>query len=262
MYVIVDERDLVLEGYRKSFRREGVASVGFRPRDFRGWLETSPKDDLAAVEGVLLGMFEGCADLPEVIRRYMNIPVIALSEMNSLDEVLELFSVGVDDVVRKPVHVREILARANAIMRRLRADSDADAVTVGDIRIFPDGRPPLVAGEPLPLPRREYRILEHLAMNAGRRITKQQLFNTVYGLFEDQVEESVIESHISKLRKKLRQRLGYDPIDSRRFLGYCLHAAAPQGAHAAQAGSRRESGRQGGDAAALRAIAGRMRRTA
>ena len=95
-------------------------------------------------------------------------------------------------------------------------------MVVGDIRLFPDGRPPEVAGEPLPLPRREYRILEHLVMNRGRRVTKQQLFNAVYGVFEDSVEESVIESHISKLRKKLRQRLGYDPIDSRRYLGYCL----------------------------------------
>ncbi len=223
MFMIVDKRELVLEGYRKSFKREGVASVGFKPGDFRSWLETSSRHDRAAVEAVLLGDLADCEDLPAIIRRYLSIPVIALSEMHSLEQVLKLFSVGVDDVVRKPVHVREILARAHAIMRRMGSRGD-DCVTVGEIRFYPDGRPPVVGGEPLPLPRREYRILEHLVMNAGRRITKQQLFNTVYGLFEDSVEESVIESHISKLRKKLRQRLGHDPIDSRRYLGYCLNA--------------------------------------
>ena len=231
MFIIVDKRDLVVEGYQKSFRREGVASIGFGPHDFRDWLQTSPETDLAAVEAVLLGELADCTDLPAVIRRYMRIPVIALSEMNSLNVVLELFSAGVDDVVRKPVHVREILARADAIMRRLRAAWD-DSTTVGDIRLFADGRPPLVGGEPLQLPRREYRILEHLVKNRGRRVTKRQLFNSVYGLFEDSVEESVIESHISKLRKKLRQRLGYDPVDSKRYLGYCLSERAPAAGHA------------------------------
>ena len=51
------------------------------------------------------------------------------------------------------------------------------------------------------------------------------LEDPVYGLFDVDVEESVVESHISKLRKKLRMRLGYDPVDSMRFLGYMMKAA-------------------------------------
>ena len=58
--------------------------------------------------------------------------------------------------------------------------------------------------------------------NRGRRVTKTQIFNAIYGIFDEDVEENVVESHISKLRKKLRQRLGYDPIDSKRYLGYRL----------------------------------------
>ncbi len=222
MIIIVDKRELVLEGYRKSFGREGVASVGFHPEEFRNWLEATPESELAAIEAVLLGGCPECEDLAAVVRRRIRTPIIALSDMNSLNEVLKLFSVGVDDVVRKPVHVREILARVSAIMSRLRASETA--MVAGDIEVFPDGRPPLVGGEPLQLPRREYRILHHLVMHRDRRVTKRQLFDCVYGIFEDSVEESVIESHISKLRKKLRQRLGYDPIDSKRYLGYCLHS--------------------------------------
>jgi DNA-binding response OmpR family regulator len=127
---------------------------------------------------------------------------------------------GVDDVVRKPVHVREILARVHAIRRR--AEARQDCASVGGIQVFFNGSDPLVNGEALSLPRRERRILEYLLVNRGRRLTKAQIFNAVYGLFDDDVEENVIESHISKLRKKLRARLGYDPIDSQRFLGYLL----------------------------------------
>ncbi|MFO1089147.1 MAG: winged helix-turn-helix domain-containing protein [Hyphomicrobiales bacterium] len=137
-----------------------------------------------------------------------------------LDSMLRLFDAGVDDVVSKPVHVREILARARAIARR--RTNDPDATTAGEITVFFDGRDPQVRGRPLALPRRERRILEHLASCKGRLVTRSQIFSSVYGLFDENIEESVVESHISKLRKKLRQRLGYDPIESKRYLGYRL----------------------------------------
>ena len=70
--------------------------------------------------------------------------------------------------------------------------------------------------------RRERRILEYLVANRGRRLSKTQIFNAIYGIFDEDVEENVVESHISKLRKKLRKKLGFDPIDSKRFLGYCI----------------------------------------
>ena len=92
----------------------------------------------------------------------------------------------------------------------------------GELTVFFDGRDPEVDGRPLCLPRRERRILEYLAGIHGRRATKTQIFNAIYGVFDEHVEECVIESHISKLRKKLKRELGYDPVDSKRFLGYCL----------------------------------------
>ncbi len=226
MIIIVDRRRLVLDGYHRSFRREGVATVGFEPREFTDWLEATAETELGAVEAVLLG--DCCPEeeaLPRRIREKMLAPIIAMSESRALEDVLRLFSAGVDDVVRKPVHVREILARANAIMSRLRRRENV--MEAGPIRLYPDGRAPEVNGEPLQLPRREYRILHYLVTHKDRRVTKAQLFDYVYGMFEDDVEECVIESHISKLRKKLRTRLGYDPIDSRRYLGYCLHSEPP-----------------------------------
>src|SRR3546814_1909213 len=64
--------------------------------------------------------------------------LIAVSDHPSLDATLALFDSGVDDVVRKPVHPREILARAAAIRRRLKAI--ANHTDVGQIRVFSDGR--------------------------------------------------------------------------------------------------------------------------
>ena len=61
-------------------------------------------------------------------------------------------------------------------------------------------------------------------------MTKAQIFNSVYGLFNEDIDENVVESHISKLRKRLRHRLGYDPIQSQRYLGYTPRAVLMPGA--------------------------------
>jgi DNA-binding response OmpR family regulator len=221
MIVIVDDREAVTQGYSLWFGREGVPAAGFSPNDFDNWVKTASQSDVNAVEGILLGDCQERPNLPKLIRGRSRAAVIAVNENRSLEETLNLFAAGVDDVVRKPIHVREILARIKAIRRRAAAE-EAGGVVVGDIQVFSDGRDPLVAGEVLPLPRRERRILEYLVERKGCRVTKTQIFNSVYGLFSEDVDENVVETHISKLRKRLRHRLGSDPIDSQRYLGYRL----------------------------------------
>jgi len=218
--VIVDEREIVTTGYASRFGSEGVSSAVFCPEDFREWVATVADGDIFAVEAFLLGDCRDRVGLPKMIRERSRAPVIAMNETPSLEQTLDLFAAGVDDVVRKPIHVREILARVGAIRRRL--ETEKDHAVVGEMRVFFDGRDPEVRGTVLPLPRRERRILEYLVSNRGRRVSKAQIFNAIYGIFDENVEENVVESHISKLRKKLRRMLGYDPINSVRYLGYRL----------------------------------------
>ena len=223
MLVIVDEREIVTSGYASRFVSEGVASASFRPDDFRDWVATVGDNDIDAVEAFLLGDCRERSHYPRMIRERSRAPLIAMNDAPCLEQTLDLFAAGVDDVVRKPIHVREILARVGAIRRR--REKDADYVSIGDLRVFADGRDPELHGRALALPRRERRILEYLVENRGRRVTKSQIFNSIYGIYDENVEENVVESHISKLRKKLRRQLGYDPIDSVRYLGYRLEGA-------------------------------------
>lgn len=221
MIVIVDERAEVSDAYRNSLGREGFAVATFKPEDFSSWFHSSSGPDLSAVEAVVLGDFGAREFMARAIKSRGTIPAIALNDAPGLETTLRLFEAGIDDVVRKPVHAREIIARIGAIRRRT-----VQEATVlwddGGLKLFGDGRDPEINGTTVQLPRRERRILEYLAANRGRRVSRAQIFNAVYGLFDEAVEESVVESHISKLRKKLRQLLGHDPIDSRRFLGYQL----------------------------------------
>lgn len=220
MLVLIDDREIVAVGYVGGFKNEGVSSTGLNPTDFRDWVSAVSDHDLAAVEAFLIGACSDRFAYPRHIRERSSAPIIAINETHSLEQTLDLFNAGFDDVVRKPIHVRELMARIDAIRRRVQTKKDD--VQFGEIRVFFDGRDPEICGEALTLPRRERRILEYLVRNRGRRVSKTQIFNAIYGIFDEQVEENVVESHISKLRKKLRQRLGYDLIESKRYLGYCL----------------------------------------
>ena len=224
MYIIVDDRSIVTGGYSLGLDREGVSTAGIDPNEFSEWISKASEGDVQAVEAFLIGDCHGREHFPKLIRERSKAPVLCLKERPTLDDTLGLFAAGVDDVLRKPVHVREILARVGAISRRVMGENGH--VSIGDLKVYFDGREAEVRGDPLPLPRRERRILECLVRNRGRRLSKTQIFNAVYGIFDEDVDENVVESHISKLRKKLKHRLGYDPIDSKRYLGYCLKKAS------------------------------------
>jgi len=220
MFVVLDDRSTVAGGCVACFEREGIAAVAVEPAEFAEWFESVNDLDLSVIEGFLIGSVENRRQVSSRIRSRCRAPLMGLIEARALSETLDLFSLGFDDVIAKPFHVREILARSGAIRRRMKMAEQC--VDIAGIRIFFDGRDPLVNGEVLSLPRRERRILECLVLSRNTRVTKTQIFNRVYGIFNDEIHENVIESHISRLRKRLKQRLGHDPIDSQRFLGYCL----------------------------------------
>ncbi|WP_414471509.1 winged helix-turn-helix domain-containing protein [Microvirga sp. M2] len=218
MHIIVDERQTITAGYVAGFDQEGLPALGLPYREFHLWFEASASSALDKVQGFLLGECEGRTAMAATIRRRSQAPVIALCEARSLGQTLDLFSAEFDDVVRQPIHVREILARSESIWRRIH-DSRATETRQERLKVFFDGRDPEIDGIRLPLPRRERDILEHLVRHRGRWVPKGQIYRTIYDA-SDELEETVVEGHISKLRKKLRKGLGYDPIQAQRHAGY------------------------------------------
>ncbi len=222
MIIVVDNMRREESRFISSLHGEGVPATALTPCDFGGWVTGADEVDVGAVDAVLIG---GCIErkqLAKLIKKRTAAAVIAYDSSATLEDTLDLFAAGVDDVVADPCDAREILARVAAILRRAKSENRA---VCGDIEVFRHGRDPIIAGQPLSLPRRELRILEYLVANSGRRVTKAQIFSSVYGLFESDIDDNVIESHISKLRKRLRGRLGYDPVDTKRHLGYMLRGS-------------------------------------
>ena len=134
MLVIIDEREIVTSGYTCRFGSEGVTSAGFCPLEFQEWVTTVADADLFAVEAFLLGDCRNRQLYPKMTKDRTRAPVIAMIETPALEQTLDLFAAGVDEVVRKPIQVREILARAGAIRRR--HECERDSAVVGDLRVF------------------------------------------------------------------------------------------------------------------------------
>ena len=220
MIIFIENRQLVVDGYKTRFKKAGEALVRLSCRDVVDWMSSSSYQELASVEAIFVGQVDNTEIIMPLLRNKLDVPVIALLDNRSLEQTITFYRQGVDDVVTKPVHYEELLIRVAAIKKRM--VQPVEQVSKESIVVYFDGRDPEVAGDQIVLPRRERRILEYLAGINGRRASKSQIFGAIYGVFDEQIEENVVESHISKLRKKLRGILGHDPIDSKRYLGYRL----------------------------------------
>ena len=159
--------------------------------------------DLVLLDVMLPGMpgTEVCRKLHEV----SSVPIIMLTAKDSeLDKVFGL-ELGADDYVTKPYSARELIARIRAVLRRRSAEPDmpTDAVlTGGPVRMDIDRHVVTVNGEEVPMPLKEFELLEILLRNVGRVMTRGQLIERVWGA--DYVGDTkTLDVHIKRLRSKI-----------------------------------------------------------
>lgn len=148
-------------------------------------------------------------DLPDLdglevcrsIRSVCDTPVIAVTGRGSeLDRVLGL-QAGADDYLVKPYGFRELMARMEAVMRRMKPQpKTADAIVYGCLRIDPTSRQVSMDGRTVALTRKEFQLLHLLASQAGRVIPRKQIMAQVWG---DSWSRRTLDTHISSLRSKL-----------------------------------------------------------
>lgn len=163
--------------------------------------------DLVILDLMLPGMdgLEVCRNL----RASQNhTPILMLTAKSTeLDRVLGL-ELGADDYLTKPFSVRELVARAKAIFRRVDSLTDnsdvpqKDTVTSGDLRIIGPKRSVLLRGQAVDLTAREFDLLWHFANHPGQVFTRMQLLDTIWGYSHDGYEHTV-NSHINRLRAKI-----------------------------------------------------------
>lgn len=161
-------------------------------------------------------------DITKALRNASNnVPILVLSARTQLEDKLAALDLGADDFMIKPFHRDELLARLHALLRRSEG-LNSHVVQIGDLQIDIRNKQLLVENKPVTLTRKEFEILELLAMRQGRPVEKSTLMNHLYGS-NDEPEIKIIDVFICSLRKKLAEyNKGRHCIETVRGRGYAL----------------------------------------
>jgi len=140
------------------------------------------------------------------IRGKSNVPIIMVSAKDGeIDKVLGL-ELGADDYVTKPFSSRELLARVRAVLRRHGEIDELVPLVVeaGPVRMDVDRHVVTVRGDAVPMPLKEFDLLEMLVRNSGRVMTRGQLIDRVWGA--DYVGDTkTLDVHVKRLRAKIEE---------------------------------------------------------
>ncbi|TVT15427.1 response regulator transcription factor [Amycolatopsis acidiphila] len=175
------------------------------------------RPDLVVLDVMLPGR-DGFTLLP-VLRRSSTAGVVMLTARDAVSDRLRGLSGGADDYVVKPFVLAELVARVQAVLRRLgRAPS---TVQVGDLVLDPESGVVVRGTEKVELTSTELKLLDYLAAQRGRVVSKTQILAAVWG-YED-YDPNIVEVHVSALRRKLEAH-GPRLLHTVRGLGYVLRA--------------------------------------
>ncbi|WP_292020376.1 MULTISPECIES: response regulator transcription factor [unclassified Brevundimonas] len=151
------------------------------------------------------------------------IPVIILSARGDISDRILGLDEGADDYLMKPFAIDEMLARIRAVRRRP-ADVVDEEVHAGKLVFSVTNDEASINGVLLKLPRRELRVLAALLQRRGRTVLRESLEQAVFG-FDDAVQSNTLDSHISRLRRRLSDAGALIEIHPIRGVGYLLREA-------------------------------------
>jgi two-component system OmpR family response regulator len=180
--------------------------------------------DLIILDRMVPGL-DGLALLKGLRAADVETPVLILSALASVTDRIEGLESGSDDYLVKPFSFGELLARVNALLRRGEGKGTPDLrLIVGDLEIDPLSRIVKRAGKVIDLKPREYRLLEYLARNEGRVVTRTMLLEQVWDYHFDP-GTNVIDVHVSRLRRKIEEGFDKPILHTVRGAGYRLAAS-------------------------------------
>ena len=203
-------------------------------QQLRKWfiVETAASGDeglrLISTKGFDLVMLDlGLPDTPGVevcrqIRSLSNdLPILVVTGTDTVESRVDLLQTGADDYVTKPFDLMELRARINALTRRRLRGENIAKIIIGDLVIDSSRRSVVRSGEKIHLRRKEFDILEYLASNPGRVLSRQMIINHAWVSTSTSWPGSV-DVHIKQLRDKVDRPFSYPLIKTSYGVGYMV----------------------------------------
>src|SRR5699024_4050284 len=152
---------------------------------------------------IMLPGIEGTEVCRQLRERNIDTPILMLTAKGSESDKVTGLDIGADDYLTKPFSPREMIARVQAILRRVTEQVDTNqAICMGQLTIFPNQYEAKINGDILDFTRKEFDLLLYLAENQGLVLSREQLLNAIWDYaFEGSTR--IVDVHISHLREKI-----------------------------------------------------------
>lgn len=150
-----------------------------------------------------------------------DLPILVVTGVDTTESRVDLLENGADDYMTKPFNISELKARIDALARRRGRGENNSVITIGDLEINLSSRQVTRAGQAITLRRKEFDILEYLASNAGRVMSRENIINRAWHA-QNAGWVGSVDVHIKQLRDKIDKPFSQKLIKTSYGVGYML----------------------------------------
>lgn len=208
--LLVEDNKSIIKGLEYAFAQNGYSCEYCLSLDEA--VRKAPFNYDAAVLDIMLPDGNGF-DLFKKIRRYSDLPVIFLTAVDDEDSVVNGLELGADDYITKPFSTRELIARIKRVANK---NSKKNIITVSGVTLDLDKSAVFENGKQLELTALEYKLLSLLMQNTGKVVTRELIFEKIWDVSGNFVNDNTLTVYIKRIRKKLDA----DIIKTVKGLGY------------------------------------------
>ncbi len=224
MKVLVVEDNERVSAFIKKGLSEAGHTVDHADNGREGlFFSVSENYDAIIMDRMLPGNIDGLAIISALRKTGNNTPILILSALSDVDERIRGLKSGGDDYLVKPFELGELLARLEALCRRMQngASESPTSLVLGDLRMDLLSHKVTRDGKLITLQPREFKLLEYLLRHANQVVTRTMLLENVWDYHFDP-QTNVVDVHISKLRQKIDAGFSHPLLRTVRSAGYML----------------------------------------
>ncbi|HPR72946.1 MAG TPA: response regulator transcription factor [Bacteroidales bacterium] len=216
--IVEDEKSLARE-IEKFLRSENfLCDLAFTGT------EASEKIAINLYDFVLLDLglpdYDGLDLITEARKLNNEASFIIITARGDVQDKVKGLDLGADDYIAKPFALIELLSRINAVARR-KFRVNTNNISLGDFEMQLQSRKLMNNDHEVDLTKKEYDLLQYLALNRGKVLTRHQLYEHIWGnILDDQYDSNFIDVHIKNLRKKLNLHSPTPWLETVRGVGY------------------------------------------
>ena len=169
------------------------------------------------VADIMMPNMDGYALTKAIRAAKMDLPILMVTAKDQFDDMQKGFRAGTDDYMIKPINVKELVLRVEALLRRAKIQSEKK-ITVGSTVLDYDALTVTIHGEETILPQKEFYLLYKLLSYPNKIFTRPQLMDEIWGMFSE-TDERTVNTHINRLRERFAGCTDFE-IVTVRGLGY------------------------------------------